>query len=72
MSKGETTVLGVNTSHDTAVAVVVDVKSNMSTKKREVADDKILLPRDDSSEGTMRYHTMKWITLYRPQTITLS
>ena len=51
MSKGETTVLGVNTSHDTAVAVVVDGEVKHVYEEERSRRAKYWSPRDDSSEG---------------------
>tara|TARA_R100001510_G_C7528942_1_gene121211 strand:+ start:141 stop:608 length:468 start_codon:yes stop_codon:yes gene_type:complete len=51
MSKGETTVLGVNTSHDTAVAVIVDGEVKHVYEEERSRRSKYWSPREDTVEG---------------------
>ena len=51
MDKGETTILGVNTSHDGAVAVVVDGEVKHVYEEERSRRTKYWSPRDDSVEG---------------------
>ena len=60
MSKGETTVLGVNTSHDTAVAVVVDGEVKHVYEEERVAEQNTGHHEMTVQKVTMAYHTMKW------------
>ena len=50
MAKSETTVLGVNTSHDTAVAVVVDGEVKHVYEEERSRRAKYWSPRDDADE----------------------